>query len=130
MEIIELTPTSFEHLYEQLSRIVEICNIRRSTGFDSHTPYFHFEYHLGEEIGHSMISCPICRAFNALGFYTGDQLDGNFPDAKKLDDVTVYPNVHETHPEMTHDCGCELTLTNLSSGCAEALADEIRMSVI
>ena len=129
MEIIEIIPTSFEHLSEQLSRIIEICNIRNSTGFDSHTSYFHYEYHLGEEIGHSMISCPVCIAFNAVGYYTGDQLDGEFPASKKLGEGDVYPNVHETYPEMEKQCGCELELTDLSSACAEALADEIRMSV-
>ena len=123
-------PRDLTELQAQLMFIINICKQRTASGFDSHTSYFDYNYELGERIKTNTISCPVCVAFDAIGSFTGDQLDANFPDAKKLGDTTVYPDVHTTYPEMEKQCGCELELTDLSSACAEALADEIRMSVI
>ena len=130
MEIVTITPTSIEHLEVMIRQIIEKCNEHNVSGFNSYTSDFHYLYHLGEEIaGRSEHSCPVCRGFNDVGTFRGDQMEENFPASSKLDEDRVYPDVHVNHPDMEGKCGCELELTDLSEACAKVLADEIRMAV-
>jgi hypothetical protein len=134
LEVITLHPSNLSDLIQQLKMIKSRIDERRSKGFEPEGPEFKWTYLLGEEIGASYISCPICKGFAQQDVFRGDQLDSNFPAKVPLPNNRIYPNVHKSYDspsggEWKRECGCELELHNSGWDAARILFDDI-MTVV
>jgi hypothetical protein len=135
LEIVTINPQSLTELIADLMWISGHCKAMEAAGYDGHTKDFTYRYYLGEMIGKSHISCPICKDFYyRRGLFSGDELKTVFSAEYWLTVGEVdYPNVHASYSASngvwTRECGCELRLENPAEAVERILADEIRVTI-
>ena len=92
---LTITPTSLDDLANILADMLGHINMRNAAGWEPFQNDETWEYHLGEEIGSSIISCPICKGFRELDKFNGAGIQAAFKSRKWMTPLhSITPNVH------------------------------------
>jgi len=127
---ITISPDNVNDLISKLTSIIQTCSDRMMNGFETQSPHFIYEYHIGEECGHSFHTCSVCDGHSGE-MSSGAELAGRYPNLSKLfpfapnHEDSFYPDMHRDG-SFTRYCGCEIYLTNRVEGCVNMLGEELQ----